>query len=77
MWNKVQETVKYIKNQGVDKPFFGIVLGTGLGSLANHINIKKSIDYRDIPNFPVSTVKGHSGKLIYGELGGKNVLAMQ
>jgi len=77
MWNKVQETVKYIKSQGVDKPFFGIVLGTGLGSLVNHINIKKSIDYHDIPNFPVSTVKGHSGKLIYGELGGKNVLAMQ
>jgi purine-nucleoside phosphorylase len=77
MWNKVQETVKYIKSQGVEAPFFGIVLGTGLGSLVNHINIIKSIDYHDIPNFPISTVKGHSGKLIYGELGGKKVLAMQ
>ena len=77
MWNKVQETVKYIKKQGINNPDFGIVLGTGLGSLVNYISIIKSIDYHDIPNFPVSTVKGHSGKLIYGELGGKKVLAMQ
>ncbi len=77
MWNKVQETVKYIKEQGVTAPEFGIVLGTGLGSLVNYITITKSIDYSDIPNFPVSTVKGHSGKLIYGKLGGKMVLAMQ
>ncbi len=77
MWNKVQETVKYIKNQGVEEPCFGIVLGTGLGSLANYLAIIKSIDYKDIPHFPQSTVKGHSGKLIYGTLGGKKVLAMQ
>ena len=77
MWNKVQETVKYLQNRGVNSPDFGIILGTGLGNLANHIDIKESIDYQDIPNFPVSTVKGHSGKLIYGKLGGKNVLALQ
>jgi len=77
MWNKVQETVKYLKDKGINNPEFGIVLGTGLGSLVNYIKIEKSIAYSDIPNFPVSTVKGHSGKLIYGELGGKKVLAMQ
>lgn len=77
MWNKVQETVKYLQNKGIDNPDFGIVLGTGLGSLVDAIAIQCSIDYKEIPNFPVSTVKGHSGKLIYGKLGGKNVLAMQ
>ncbi len=62
---------------GLDKPEIGIVLGTGLGGIVNKINIKKQIAYHDIPNFPVSTVAGHSGTLIYGELSGKNVVAMQ
>ncbi len=62
---------------GLDKPDIGIVLGTGLGGIVNKINIKKQIAYHDIPNFPVSTVAGHSGTLIYGELSGKNVVAMQ
>jgi len=77
MWDKVKETVKYLNGQGINNPDFGIVLGTGLGSLVNYISIKKSIDYHEIPNFPVSTVSGHSGKLIYGELGGKTIVAMQ
>ena len=55
----------------------GIILGTGLGGLVNEINIVDEIPYEDIPNFPVSTVKGHSGKLIFGDLGGKKVMAMQ
>ncbi|MCF6213561.1 MAG: purine-nucleoside phosphorylase [Flavobacteriaceae bacterium] len=77
MFNKVQETVKFLKEKGLTNPEFGIVLGTGLGSLVNYISVEKSFDYGDIPNFPVSTVKGHSGKLIYGELGGKKIVAMQ
>jgi len=77
MWDKVQETVKYLRENGINNPEFGIVLGTGLGSLVNYIKIEKSIPYGEIPNFPISTVKGHSGKLIYGELGSKKVLAMQ
>ena len=54
----------------------GIVLGSGLGSFTGEINVEKEIPYSDIPHFPVSTVEGHSGKLIFGELGGKKVVAM-
>ncbi|MCK5637539.1 MAG: purine-nucleoside phosphorylase [Flavobacteriaceae bacterium] len=77
MYNKIQETVKFLKEKGISNPDFGIVLGTGLGSLVDWIDIEKSIAYKDIPNFPVSTVPGHSGTLIYGKLGDKNVVAMQ
>jgi len=77
MFNKVQETVKFLKDKGLSNPDFGIVLGTGLGSLVNIIDVKIKIAYKDIPNFPVSTVTGHSGTLIYGELSGKKVVAMQ
>lgn len=73
----IQETVKYINKQIDKKPEVGIILGTGLGGLVNEIDIKQSISYDTIPNFPVSTVKGHQGRLIFGELGGKNVVAMQ
>ena len=58
-------------------PDTAIILGTGLGELVDHIEIKKELAYKDIPNFPVSTVEGHSGKLIFGILGGKYVMAMQ
>lgn len=64
-------------NIGIEKPEIGIVLGTGLGGVVNMIEIEKKIAYHDIPNFPVSTVTGHSGTLIYGQLAGKSVLAMQ
>lgn len=77
MWNKVQETVKYLQEKGFSKPDFGIILGTGLGNLVNDISIIVKIAYEEIPNFPVSTVTGHSGKLIFGTLGGKKVVAMQ
>ncbi len=77
MWNKVQESVAYLKDSGISEIDFGIILGTGLGNLTSEINIKVRISYEEIPHFPVSTVKGHQGELIYGELGGKNVLAMR
>ena len=73
---KINEAVKYIQELYPEKPSVGIVLGSGLGSFANEINIEKEIPYTDIPHFPVSTVKGHSGKLIFGELSGKKVVAM-
>lgn len=58
-------------------PETAIILGTGLGSLVNEITEKYEIEYKDIPNFPLSTVEGHSGKLIFGKLGGKEIMAMQ
>jgi len=58
-------------------PETAIILGTGLGNLANEITEKYEIKYKDIPNFPVSTVEGHSGKLIFGKLGNKDIMAMQ
>lgn len=77
MWNKVQETVKFLQERGISKPDFGIVLGTGLGNLAEEIRVIKRFSYEEIPHFPVSTVTGHHGELIFGELGGKKVLAMR
>ncbi len=75
--NKIQEAADFIKSKGFADAEFGIVLGTGLGKLVHEIDIKWELEYEDIPNFPVSTVEFHSGKLIYGSLAGKNVLAMQ
>lgn len=77
MMKKIKETTDFLKNAGVIEPCIGIVLGTGLGELIKHIKIEKTIDYSDIPNFPVSTVEFHKGKLIYGNVEGKKVLAMQ
>lgn len=77
MWKKAQETTNFLKKNGINMPYYGIVLGTGLGNLVELIKIEKRIDYKEIPNFPVSTVKGHQGELIYGMLGGKKVLAMR
>ncbi|WP_289053560.1 purine-nucleoside phosphorylase [Carboxylicivirga marina] len=76
-YEQINATADFIKSQGIDKPQVGIILGTGLGGLVNDISIIKEIDYAKIPNFPVSTVESHKGKLIYGELEGKQVLAMQ
>ncbi len=77
MLETIKDTVSYIKTHIQDEPEVGIVLGTGLGGLVNEIDVKVSIPYDQIPSFPVSTVEGHSGKLIFGKLGGKNVVAMQ
>lgn len=77
MIEKINAAVEFIRSKGVDAPKVGVVLGTGLGNLALQIEAEQIIDYADIPNFPVSTVESHSGKLIYGNLSGKKVLAMQ
>lgn len=76
MITKINEAVAYIQNIYPTKPLAGIVLGSGLGSFTNGMNIEKEIAYSEIPHFPVSTVEGHNGKLIFGELGGKKVVAM-
>lgn len=77
MEKQLTETVQFLKNQGFDKPEIGIVLGTGLGGLVEEIEIIKQVDYDKIPHFPVSTVESHFGRLIYGKLNNKKVLAMQ
>ncbi|PWJ43737.1 purine-nucleoside phosphorylase [Sediminitomix flava] len=75
--NKVNEAVNYIQAIDNSTPEVGIILGTGLGGLVNHIDIEHSIDYANIPHFPTSTVETHSGKLILGTLSGKKVIVMQ
>lgn len=77
MLEKIQETADFIKNKVSVIPRCAIILGTGLGELVKCISDKNEIAYDNIPNFPVSTVEGHSGKLIFGKLGGKDILAMQ
>lgn len=77
MWDKVQETVKFLKDKGITKPDYGIILGTGLGNLVDKITIEIKLPYGEIPNFPVSTVQGHSGELIFGTIGTKKVVAMK
>jgi len=74
---KIQEAVAYIKKKTQDEYPVGIVLGTGLGALAKEIQVDLSLDYSDIPHFPISTVETHHGKLIFGTLSGKKVVAMQ
>lgn len=74
---KIRETADFLRNVVGEMPKIGVILGTGLGDLVNYIEIKKEIDYHVIPNMPVSTVEGHSGKLIFGILGGKYIVAMQ
>ncbi len=77
MLNKIQETADFIRSKTNVNAQFGIILGTGLGGLVNEIEIIDSIPYTEIPNFPVSTVKGHQGRLIFGKLSGKSIVAMQ
>ena len=77
MLEKIQETAVYLKGKISSHPETAIILGTGLGSLVHDITDKYEIDYKDIPNFPISTVEGHSGKLIFGKLGNKDIMAMQ
>lgn len=76
MYDAIKQSAEYIKSKGITSVDTAIILGTGLGSMVNHIDIEVSLDYKDIPNFPVSTVEFHSGKLIYGTLSGKKVLVM-
>jgi len=76
MLEKVKESADFIRNKGINNPEIGIILGTGLGGLINDLDVQKSLDYENIPHFPVSTVEFHSGKLMYGMLEGKKVLVM-
>ena len=77
MLQKIKESANFIKDTTKFNPEIGIILGTGLGGLVSEIEIEFSIPYNEIPHFPLSTVEGHSGRLILGILGGKKVIAMQ
>lgn len=74
---QIKSTAEFIKKQVAFAPEIGIILGTGLGGLVKEIEILHTLSYEKIPNMPLSTVEGHSGKLIFGMLGGKKVVAMQ
>jgi purine-nucleoside phosphorylase len=74
---RIEKSAEYIKKVADFEPEIGIILGTGLGSLGDYIDTEAVIDYADIPEFPVSTVFGHAGRLILGRLSGKKVVAMQ
>ena len=77
MYEKIKETASWIRERMTTSPQTAIVLGTGLGQLATEITDTYEFPYSEIPNMPVSTVEGHSGKLIFGKLGGKDIMAMQ
>jgi purine-nucleoside phosphorylase len=77
MYEKVMESVSYIEDKVKLKPEIAVILGSGLGALVDTFENKEYIDYKDIPNFPQSTVSGHEGKLVFGTIKGKTVLAMQ
>lgn len=77
MLEEIKKTVDFLKRKGIESPDAGIILGTGLGGLASGIDNRIEINYSDIPNFPVSTVDGHAGKLIFGEFGSKKIVVLQ
>jgi len=78
MLRAIEETVEYIKRKTENfKPEIGIILGTGLGGLVKEIEVEHQLMYSNIPNFPISTLEFHSGKLIFGTLNGKKIIAMQ
>ncbi len=78
MLENIKQTTAYIKGRiGDFEPEVGIILGTGLGGLVNEIEVEKQLMYANIPDFPISTLEFHSGKLIFGTLAGKRVVAMQ
>jgi purine-nucleoside phosphorylase len=73
---ELEETVAFIRTRYAGEPRIGIVLGSGLGNLSREIDVEKEIPYEDIPNFPLATVEGHQGKLVFGRLMGKNVVVL-
>ena len=74
---QIAEAVEAIRARTAAQPAVGIILGTGLGALAGHIQVETAIPYDQIPHFPLSTVESHTGRLLFGTLGGKQVMAMQ
>lgn len=76
-FEKLNEALTFIRSFYKETPKVGIILGTGLGALVNEVETELTISYQDIPHFPISTVESHAGKLIFGKLGGKNVIVMQ
>ncbi|MGH2666415.1 purine-nucleoside phosphorylase [Flavobacterium sp.] len=77
MWEKVQETVDFILEKTNFTPEYGVILGSGLGGFTNDMEVEYILPYNEIPNFPVSTVQGHKGALVFGNIQGKKVVAMQ
>lgn len=77
MYEEIQKTASWLKERMTTNPKTAIILGTGLGQLASEITDSYEFPYSEIPNFPVSTVEGHAGKLIFGKLGGKDIMAME
>lgn len=77
MYERILETASWLKERMTTSPQTAIILGTGLGQLASEITDAYSFSYSEIPNFPVSTVEGHAGRLIFGKLGGKDIIAME
>jgi len=77
VFTKARTAADYLQNEGIEEVEVGLILGSGLGVLAEEIPDPIVVTYEDIPSFPVSTVEGHAGQLVYGELGGKKVLALQ
>jgi purine-nucleoside phosphorylase len=77
MLERIQETASFIKAKMCTTPDTAVILGSGLGRLVEELTDTYTIDYKEIPNFPVSTVEGHSGRLIFGRLGNKEIMAMQ
>ncbi|MBL8025209.1 MAG: purine-nucleoside phosphorylase [Fibrobacteres bacterium] len=77
VFERIQESVAAIRKHTDFKPDYGIILGTGLGKLADKVIKTAEVEYADIPHFPLSTVESHAGKLIFGKLSGKNVVVMQ
>ncbi|NRT73538.1 purine-nucleoside phosphorylase [Clostridium beijerinckii] len=77
MYNKIIESTKYIRSKINRAPKIAIILGSGLGDLVNEVRDVESISYKDIPNFPISTVKGHEGKLVFGKINDIEVMLMQ
>ncbi len=77
MMKNIEEACSYIRSLVDFEPAVGIILGTGLGALVNHVQVQYSLNYNEIPHFPISTVESHTGRLIFGQLGGQSVVVMQ
>ena len=77
MYDRINQTAEYLKSQIDELPQIGVILGSGLGNFAEGMNIARRISYKSIPNFPLSTVKGHKGELLFGTMANKQIVCMQ